>query len=127
MPDRGFCFRLRDGTGHVIHRAMALASHPVKDDRILRIQKEFSKFHYRNVLVCTIRAVSFREHQCPAGLENRIICDGVCPVMIGWEDSAGGPEVAVGKTYRILYFFPVIRELPDKAFPFKILNRHRYR
>jgi hypothetical protein len=66
-----------------------------------------AEFYYRNVLVCSVRAVPVGKHQGPASLENRIVCDRVGPVMITGEKKPRGNEIPVCQGKCIRDFFPV--------------------
>jgi hypothetical protein len=52
------CFTFRDGASGVIDRTVPFTPHAVKHDAVIFVKKQFDKFHHRNMLVCSIRAVA---------------------------------------------------------------------
>lgn len=48
------------------------------------------------MLLTASRTVSLGEHECPRGLQDRVVCDSVGPIMVLREVTLSGGEVAFG-------------------------------
>jgi hypothetical protein len=79
------------------------------------------------MLVRAIGTITMCSHESTACLEDCIVRYGVCPVMTACTKSPGGSHITAGKCQQVSNSLPVNRNFPDKSFPFKVLNHHRFR
>jgi hypothetical protein len=106
---------------------MPLAPHPVEHDCIFLLEIQCSELHDGNMLVRAVGTIAMSSHKSTAGLEDCIICDGVCPVMITRNKGPGSSHITVGERQQVSNSLPVKGNFPDKSFPFKIFRHHRFR
>jgi hypothetical protein len=126
-PDGKFCLGIRYGTSSIIDGTVPFAPHPVEGGGVGFVKVQAGEFHDRYMLVRPVRAVTVRKHQCPAGLENGIVGDRVCPVTVCCEKCPGKNKIAVREAKCIADLFLIDREFLQESLAFKLFNHRRYR